>query len=340
MPISGIYGAKQASADSAGVPGAPTRSGGRRFARGHPFDLPLGRQFDAGSVTGYPIDLRAKALAPRWPPHWLEIPGSHRYIRVAQWGLGCYERYLAGEGDQWLGVLEPAVEHLLTEQVSSGPREGAWLEPLPSQHTFSIPAPWASAMAQGECASLLVRLYLQTGDERLAHAARRALQPLSVPTAQGGVEATLNGHSFPEEYPTAQPSFVLNGAIFTLWGIHDVWRGLEDQEAGERFLAGVQMLVETLPLWDLGYWSRYDLHPHRGPRNMRAPINVASVSYHRLHITQLTALNRLEPRPELAATAERFEAYTRRRVNHARAYAHKALFRLLVPSGARFGGRL
>lgn len=291
-------------------------------------------------MTGYPIDLRGKALSPRWPPHWLEVPGSHRFIRVAQWGLGCYERYLAGEGDEWLAALEPAVEHLLSQQVPSGPREGAWLEPLPSQHTFPIPAPWPSAMAQGECASLLVRLYLETGSERLAEAAVRALAPLSVATAQGGAQATLHGHSFPEEYPTASPSFVLNGAIFALWGVHDVWRGLHDQAAGERFQAGVQMLVETLPLWDLGYWSRYDLYPHRGPRNTAAPSNVASPSYHRLHINQLTALNRLEPRPEFGAMVERFEAYAGRRLNLARAYAHKALFRLLVPSGARFGGRL
>ena len=292
---------------------------------------------EPGQVRGYPIDLRSKAPAPRWPPHWLEVPGSHRFIRVAQWGLGAYERYLAGEGEQWLAVLEPAVEYLLSHQVGSGRQEGAWLEPLPSRYTFPISGHWPSAMAQGECASLLVRVHLETGNEQLAEAATRALLPLSVPSAEGGVEAVLRGHSFPEEYPTARPSFVLNGAMFALWGVHDVWRGLGDETAGKRFRAGADMLVEALPLWDLGYWSRYDLYPHRGPGNLIAPGNVASLSYHRLHLNQLRAFHRLEPRPQLAAMADRFEAYLGRSVNLGRAYARKALFRLIVPSGPRFG---
>ncbi|HZU60893.1 MAG TPA: D-glucuronyl C5-epimerase family protein [Solirubrobacteraceae bacterium] len=283
-------------------------------------------------MSGYPIDLRSKAPTASWPPHWLDIPGSHRFVRVAQWGLGAYERYLAGEGDEWLAVLEPAIEYLLSTQVDSGPRQGAWLEPLPSRHTFFIPGSWPSAMAQGECASLLVRVYLETGKEELAQAAIRALAPLSRSTADGGVQARLRGHSFPEEYPTTPPSFVLNGAMFALWGVHDVWRGLDDAAARHQFLAGTDMLVENLPLWDLGYWSRYDLYPHRAPRN------VASPSYHRLHITQLRAYHRLEPRPELAAMADRFEAYAGRPANLVRAYLHKVAFRLIVPSGPRFAG--
>jgi heparosan-N-sulfate-glucuronate 5-epimerase len=335
MPISGIYGAKlpewpEKPSDPGA--GAPTRTGGRRFARGHPFDLPPGPRLEPGRVAGYPIDLRSKAPTPTWPPHWLDIPGSHRFIRVAQWGLGAYERYLAGEGEEWLAVLEPAVAYLLSTQVESGPHEGAWLEPLPSRHTFFIPGPWPSAMAQGEGASLLIRVYLETSDERLAQAAIRALRPLSRLTADGGVEARLRGHSFPEEYPTARPSFVLNGAIFALWGVHDVWRGLGDGAARQQFLAGTGMLAETLPLWDLGYWSRYDLYPHRAPRN------VASPSYHRLHINQLRAFHRLEPRPELAAMADRFESYAARPINRVRAYLNKVAFRLIVPAGPRFAG--
>jgi hypothetical protein len=287
-------------------------------------------------VRAYPIDLRSKAPVPRWPPHWLEVPGSHRFIRIAQWGLGAYERYLAGEGDEWLAVLEPAVEYLLSNQVPSGSRQGAWLEPLSSRHTFPIDGPWASAMAQGECASLLVRCYLETGREQLAQAAVLGLRPLYVPTAQGGVAARLDGHSFPEEYPTARPSFVLNGAMFALWGAHDVWRGLQDEGAKEQFLAGTDMLAQNLPRWDLGYWSRYDLHPHCAPLNLGSLRNVASSSYHQLHINQLRAYHLMEPRPELKATAERFEDYARHRANRLRAYLHKAAFRVCVPARPRF----
>lgn len=269
-----------------------------------------------------------------WPPKWLDVPGSHRFVRVAQWGLGAYERYLAGEGDRWLSALDPAGEYLLSNQVRTGAQAGGWLEPLSSVHTFRVPGPWLSAMAQGECASLLVRLFLETGREEFAQAAIDGLRPLSLPTAKGGVEARLRGHSFPEEYPTVRPSFVLNGAIFAIWGLHDVWRGLGDERAGNAYRAATEMLAQSLPMWDLGYWSRYDLYPHPGVSN------VASFSYHRLHINQLRAYHQLEPRPEFLATATRFERYGARRLNQTRAFVHKACFRVIVPRGPRLGARL
>lgn len=284
-------------------------------------------------MRGYPIDLREKAPSCDWPPRWLEVPGSHRFIRIAQWGLGAYERYLAGDGDHWLSALEPAGRYLLSSQVRSGPQTGGWLEPLGSVYTFRVPGPWLSGMAQGECASLLIRLYLETSREEFARAAADALRPLTLSTSRGGVQADLSGHGFPEEYPTARPSFVLNGAIFAIWGLHDVWRGLGDDRAAEAFQAATEMLVESLPRWDLGYWSRYDLYPHPGVSN------VASFSYHRLHINQLRAYHRLEPRPEFADMAARFEDYGARRANQVRAFMHKACFRVIVPRGPRLGAR-
>jgi heparosan-N-sulfate-glucuronate 5-epimerase len=329
MPISGYIPPGPGRNPSSDTPDAIRLP----FASAYAFDLPLGPRSERGHVRGYPIDLRSKAPSSQWPPRWLEVQGSHRFVRVAQWGLGAYERYLAGEGERWLAALEPAAEYLLSNQLRSGPRDGGWPEPLPSVHTFPVPAPWLSAMAQGECASLLVRMYLETGREELAQAAVRGLRPLSVPTSQGGVQTLLRGHEFPEEYPTARPSFVLNGAIYAIWGLHDVWRGLGDQAAGDRFQAAVEMLVQNLSLWDLGYWSRYDLYPHPGVSN------VAGASYHELHINQLRAMNGLEPRAELLAMAERFQSYAERRVNRVRAFLHKASFRLIVPRQPRFGAR-
>jgi hypothetical protein len=230
-------------------------------------------------------------------------------------------------------VLE-AGDYLLERQVLSGPRAGSWLEADELLHTYRIPAPWPSGMAQGECASLLVRLHLETGRADFAEAAQRALLPYSVPSGQGGVQALLHGRPFPEEYPTEPPSFVLNGAIFAIWGLHDVWRGLDDAQAGRQFTEATDMLAENIQRWDLGYWSRYDLYPHPGVTN------VANFNYHRLHIEQLRALHGMEPRPQFEATAERFASYETHRSNRARAYAHKVAFRLVVPRSPFLAERL
>jgi heparosan-N-sulfate-glucuronate 5-epimerase len=285
--------------------------------------LPVGRHVSAEAVRGYYIDFREKTTRPTWPPEWFPWPGFHRFMGISQWGLGCYERYLSGEGEEWLAAALAAGEFMAEVQESNG----GWPEPK-APHTFKLQAPWLSAMAQGQCSSLLTRLSLETGSEELAASAVRGLAPLRIGTERGGVAATLDGGPFLEEYPTEPPSFVLNGAIFAGWGAHDVGAGLADDEARSLFEAVVETLARTIGRWDTGYWSLYDLFPHR----VR---NVASPFYHALHARQLDALADMSGRPELAAAAERFRTYARRRRNRARALGAKVTFRLLVPHRKR-----
>jgi hypothetical protein len=292
--------------------------GGLRRFLSTTFDEPLGSRIDPTGVRGYYVDLSVKASAPARPPDG-GLPAA-----VCQWGLGAYERHLAGEDGDWLAAAVSSGEWLLREQSRSGSDEGGWVHRRPMPHTFALEPPWLSALAQGQGASLLVRLHLETGRGEFAEAAKRALLPLAVPSGEGGVQALLDGHPFPEEYPTDPPSFVLNGAIFALFGFHDVATGLGDEGAKKTFRDGAAALAASLDRWDTGYWSRYDLYPH--------PLaNVSSAAYHRLHIDQLRALHMLAPHPEFEETAARFERYRASRRARARAFAAKAAFRLRVP---------
>lgn len=285
--------------------------------------LPVGRHIARDGIRGYYIDFREKAARPEWPPSWFPWPGFHRFMGISQWGLGCYERYLSGEGDEWLAAAGGAARYLVEAQEPAG----GWPE-ANAPHTFRIPAPWLSAMAQGQCSSLLTRLWLETGSEELAAAAARGIAPMHVPSDRGGVEATLAGGPFLEEYPTQPPSFVLNGAVFAAWGAYDVGVGLADDEARSLFSAVVETLARSITRWDTGYWSLYDLFPHRAR-------NVASPFYHALHTNQLALLAGMTGRPELQAVATRFERYAGSRRKRMRALAEKALFRALVPHRGR-----
>ena len=217
-----------------------------------------------------------------------------------------------------------AADLLLEHQAG----DGGWKQIEPYPHTYVLHPPWVSAMAQGEAASLLVRVHRESGDARYAEAAVKALAPMRRPSADGGASAQLDGRWFPEEYPTDPPSFVLNGAVFALWGLRDVAVGLDDGDAARDFEAGVDTLAASIHRWDTGAWSRYDLHPHR-------VTNVASRAYHELHVTQLAVMDELAPRPELRAAAERFAAYDASRRRHTAALARKVLFRLAEPRSAR-----
>lgn len=254
-------------------------------------------------------------------------------MAVPQWGLGAYERYLSGEGDGWLAAAVEAARYLVAEQTHDNGLRGGWLEPFDYPHTYDIRGPWLSAMAQGQCASLLVRLYLETGEGAFAEAALHGLEPMLTSTASGGVQAVLDGDPFQEEYPTNPPSYVLNGAIFALWGSYDVWKGLDDRRAAEAFEQGAAAVAKNLHRWDTGYWSRYDLYPH-------ALVHVASPAYHTLHITQLSMLASQTSDSRIDPTLSRFEEYAHAPASKARAVAHKVLFRLLIPRNKFLARRL
>jgi D-glucuronyl C5-epimerase C-terminus len=298
------------------------RSRAERFLSSS-FNVDRGPRTDPSAVRGYPIDFRVKALRTTMWPGFAENPGAHVWVGPIQRGLGCYERWLAGEGEQWLESARATADLLVAEQRE----DGGWEHRFHYPHTFDISPPWLSGMAQGEGASLLVRVHAETGEERYAEAARRAIGPLGRTAGERGASAPLDGALVPEEYPTSPPSLVLNGMIFGLWGLRDVAVATGDERATAAWEAGVEAVAGSIGRWDTGSWSRYDLYPHR-------VTNLASNAYHHLHITQLDATGRLARRPDLVDVAWRWAGYSDRRANRAAAFGRKALFRIAEPRNA------
>lgn len=179
------------------------------------FSPPVGSLIGNDAGSGYYIDFRLKAVDAKWPTDWLLPPDREFHVATAQFGLGCLERYHHGEGEEWLETAIKVAGHLLSGQDS----DGAWPHGMRMPHTYYLLPPWISAMAQGEGASVLIRLHAITGDERYREAAIKAMLPMDVPTSSGGARAQLGGGYFPEEYPTEPGSYVLNGALFALWGL-------------------------------------------------------------------------------------------------------------------------
>jgi heparosan-N-sulfate-glucuronate 5-epimerase len=297
------------------------------------FSQPLGSRVVPGELRGYYIDFRVKARSPAWPPPELQPLAQQLHVDVAQWGLGAWEHYLASGREEWLAAALAVGRHLVEQQERDGPLAGGWIHPWPYPHTFPLDPPWLSGMAQGEGASLLVRLAAETGDGALLEAGLRAQIPLLRPTDAGGVQSALDGGPLLEEYPTEPASHVLNGAVFALWGCLDLDLAAGEPEMRDLFEAGVDTLAQNISRWDTGWWSRYDLFPHPLP-------NIASAAYHDLHVTQLVALDATAPRPALAAAAERWRAYGLRRRSRLRAQASKVAFRLAVPRSARLARAL
>jgi hypothetical protein len=294
------------------------------FSSARRLRLVPGRLVDRSRLRGYYIDFRPKVVGDAgWPPPWLRE--GYGYVKLAQLALGHFERYVADGDEASLEFARAACRHLIrTQQPAGADDEGGWRHDFPFTHRVELGIPWLSAMAQGQAASLLLRVHGETGEEELAEAALLATRPFRLPVERGGVTATIDGHLFAEEYPTVPASHVLNGGVFATWGVRDVAATLGDPDVvslHEELRAG---LAATAARFDTGTWSRYDLFP-------KPPVNVASSFYHQLHISQLEALHGLYGDEEFAAVGRRFVAYEQRPVLRAAAFTRKVVFRLVVP---------
>ena len=117
----------------------------------------------------------------------------------------------------------------------------------------------------------------------------------------------MSNHS---AYPTTPPSFVLNGFIYSLIGLLDVFSLTPpDRTAGNAkvlFDDGMRSLKKMLPLFDTGSGSVYDLR-HLTLGGI-AP-NIARWDYHSTHINQLLLLATVDSEPMLNTVAQRWIGY-------------------------------
>jgi heparosan-N-sulfate-glucuronate 5-epimerase len=303
------------------------------FGSEQSFNPPIGGLWSpSGAIRGYYIDFSLKAESPGWPPYWLAALEQQLHVAAVLWGLGAFERYLKGEGEEWLAGARAAGKHLIETQQRGGNQQGAWRHHFRMPHTYRIDPPWLSGITQGQAASLLARLFVETAEERFAEAATAALLPMQVPVSEGGTVAELDGEPFVEEYPTDPPSYVLNGAIFAIWGFRDVGLLFDDSDSVQRFSELAATLDAQLGRWDTGKWSLYDLYPH-------SIANLASPAYHLLHIGQLRVMDQLAEGTRFGPAAERFDAYRSSRRNRTEAVARKIAFRLANPRNAAAANR-
>jgi heparosan-N-sulfate-glucuronate 5-epimerase len=221
-------------------------------------------------------------------------------VTVAQHGLQQVS-YFALTGRRT--HLRRAVRAARWLEQTQNRRTGKWLYSFRwrvVRTRLTLRAPWASAMAQGQAMSLLVRVYQATGERRYLAAALRALRPLSRSVRRGGLVARLHGRAWYEEYPTSPPSFVLNGFMFTLLGLHDLGAIRASSGARALYRRGLQTLVASLPLYDTPAGSLYHLAGGR---------YVAPSHYQRLHVKLLSAFLALSPEPALRRYRDRWRRF-------------------------------
>ena len=208
-------------------------------------------------------------------------------IGIFQYGLGAYDLYLQTGQQQYLDKLIACADWAVANQEPNG----AW-------DTFSYQNPEHpySSMAQGEGISLLLRALIATKDEKYFKAATLAKEYMLIPLEDGGTTG-YDGEDVVLYEDTEDP-VILNGWIFSLWGIYDYWKYTKDAATENILDRTVRTLVRQLDDFDIKYWSKYD-----------AGNRICSPFYHELHIAQLRVMHDLFGNREFLDTANKWETY-------------------------------
>lgn len=198
-------------------------------------------------------------------------------VAIAQEGLRKFDRHLATGESGFLAHALEAADELITLQQP----DGRWLY----NFSFIDLAPgWSSAMAQGQGASLLVRLYRLTSQPKYLQAASRAIGYMMMPMSEGGTQGHFrDGSPFLEEYPRSEVSpNTLNGSIFGLWGLYDYAKVAEDAGLMDEFKMLAEVVADHLDEYDTGDWTYYSLRSDR--------THLADVRYHCVHVAQAAVM--------------------------------------------------
>jgi hypothetical protein len=251
------------------------------------------------------------------------IGRQYNPIAVAQYGLGNYNQFVrTADAERRRKFI--AVADWLTANLSQN-SAGLWVwhHYFDWDYRTTLKAPWYSALAQGQGISMLVRAHRETGRDEYLQAARLAFAPFLETLDQGGVSfIDASGHRWFEEYIVSPPTHILNGFVWSLWGVYDYWLATGATDAETLVDQATSTLSENLEHFDAGFWSLYEQSGTR-LRMMASPF------YHRLHVVQLLIMYRLTGLEIFSHYAERWGGFQRSTPKRMAALAYKALFKLV-----------
>lgn len=268
-----------------------------------------GKIYSVDEIKGYYNDLTEKVtkredLGDKVPMSSVDTGETIYFsIEIFQYGLGAYDLFLLNDDKKMLEKVKASSDWAVDNQQV----DGSWVT-----FTYENPDHPYSSMAQGEGISLLLRAYLELKDEKYLIATKKALQFMLMPLEQGGTTKYEGADVY--FYECTEDPLILNGWIFSLWGIVDYCKYFKEEEVKNILDKTLITLERKLPDFDLGYWSMYE-------DGMR----ICSPFYHKLHIVQLRAMYELTGINMFNIYADKFECYQNNGMYRKRAFIEKVM---------------
>lgn len=268
----------------------------------------VGTLYSKTEVAGYYNDLTEKVTkdAPDiLVPKYFVDTGEEIYfsIGIFQYGIASYDLFLKTGEEIYKKKLLACADWAIENQQDDGGF-------VTFAHNFPD-APYSS-MAQGEAASMLVRAHILTKDNRYLTAADKSIGFMLVPLKDGGTTEYTDDDVI--LYESVRCEAVLNGWIFSLWGLYDFVKYTNDPTAGQILDRTLCTLKKKLPGYDNGYWSKYN-----------AGKMICSPFYHKLHIAQLRVMYDLFGDQIYNEYADKWEKYQNSFWKRNRAFCKKVM---------------
>lgn len=251
-----------------------------------------------------------------------KVGKQYNPIAIAQYGLGHYNLYKKTRNKKKLETAIRQADWLVNNLEKNKYGVRVWMHHFDWEYRDKLKAPWYSALAQGNGISLLIRVFNETKKEKYLQTAKDAFESLLMTIDKGGVLCKdKNGYYWLEETVVEPPTHILNGFLWTLFGVWDYWLFAKDQEAKKLFDKCVKTLKNNLKNFDTGYWSLYE----QSGTKMKM---LASPFYHSLHITQLKILNKITNELIFKEYAEKWEKYKHNWLYRNFALIYKVIFKI------------
>ncbi|MDL4839761.1 D-glucuronyl C5-epimerase family protein [Aquibacillus rhizosphaerae] len=225
---------------------------------------------------------------------------------IAQYGLQHYSLYCRNANELSKNKFLTIADWFLKNQDSRGGWAYKFDLPFYPSRLNILKAPWYSAIGLGMAMSVLSRASYLTKDKKYSEQALKANHLFKTPPPVG-IQATFeNEYLFYEECPTEPGSFILNGFMFSLIGLNDLYKETDNRDTKYLYDKGISSLKRMLPLYDLGNRTAYDLTHYTTGAGQP---NVAKWGYHITHIHLLEALNSIEKDDKMNETIIRWKKY-------------------------------
>lgn len=240
----------------------------------------------------------------------------HYYpISIGQFALSVFHGYITtGSQDKKEHFLRIA-DWFYNNKIEDDRLGCYWLTDV-DKPEYKVFEPWKSAFTQSRALSVLSRAWQLTGDIKYLSVCEKALIPFSTDVNNGGVSVNkwvnkTQKLAFYEEYVADKPTRVLDGHIFSLFGLYDFIRATKSsnseshKQALTLFNNGVNALLDLLPEYDMNYWVRFNLCELESyPKN-----DPCTIGYLRLIVKQLHILHEISGIKELNDYSLRFKKY-------------------------------